>query len=1416
MFVHSIGFINAQTEKYEFEHITSEQGLSHNRTKCIIQDSRGFIWIGTNRGLNRYDGTRFKTYTCNQDTTSQTGEVINDIFEDREGNIWVGTSGSGLSIYNRALDNFKRYQSNPDDSTSLSHKHVKSIFQDMEGIVWIGTYGGGLNKFKPGSGTFSVYKQFPGQDDHFADRIYDLYEDNEGVFWIGTEAGLFIFDREKESFSPFEFNLDIPPMANVFQYIYQDENNILWFGSYYGLLRYDNTSDDITRIPLQGSPPPDEISDGVVECITGSGSGSDNFLWIGTRSSGIIKIDLEKNKIIRISQDTEEPFSLSGNFITDICLDNTGNLWIATWNSGLNKLNLNKSYFPQYRLTSEQDYFQYPASTFLMDKKGSLWVGARSGGLYKFDREMNIVGHFEPNFYVPYRTDSIITNYVNCLFEDSKGALWADFAALGLTVFDTINESFIPIYGIPNKDDTIPTRIWDIIEDVSGRIWIGDFVKGLFYKKKSDKISDPLRRVNHEILDRARIRDLFEDSNGNIWIGTLDDGLFFLPPENRVTMNFVQYQNRGIDSNGYYGTYINSICEDINGTIWITSSVGLNRFDPLSNKFEVFKQHKELFGDQIMKIFSDSKGHLWFNHYTYQLGRFDPYDSIQNPIKVFGTQDGLPFSDLSYRGLYQAKDGRIFIGSARGTHDGFFSFYPDSVYENIQIPVLTITDFKVRNRDYSLDSNITEKKNIILNYNENFFSFEFAALDYTNPGKNQYAYFLEGLEANWIYSGNRKFANYTGLSPGNYIFHVKGSNNDGYWNEAGTSISVIILPPPWKSWWAYLLYILFFLGILYVWRRYDLKRQRLKQQLELEQVEATKLKELDSLKSRFFANISHEFRTPLTLILGPLEKLRSKITDPESDQDLNIMQRNARRLQNLINQLLSLSKLESGKMKLQAREVNIVALVNGYVQSFESLAKQKGIDLIFNSEEEFIPQYIDKDKIEKILYNLLSNAFKFTPEGGRIEVTVSGQRSVVSLPDSIGQAGGQERSVNGKLTADRQLPTADLLENCTVISISDTGSGIARDQLPHIFDRFYQADDSFTRDQEGTGIGLALTKELVEIHHGKITAESQKDKGTIFSVYLPMGSRHLKPDEITDETSPPGNQDESPGLIPEVQFSDDNLTQESSIEHDELAVKDDKPYLLMVDDNADLRAYMRGYLDTAYYISEARDGEEGFDKAIEKIPDLVISDVMMPKMDGYQLCEKLKSDERTSHIPVILLTARASTESRIEGLETGADDFITKPFDAEELKIRINNLIDQRRKLKERFLNNAERIGLNELLQLPESGIGSMDQQFMQKALMIVHENISDPDFSVVAFASKMNMSRMQIYRKLLALSGQPANMFIRTLRLKKAAALLAGKSGNVTEVAYEVGFNNLSYFARCFKEQYGLSPSEFLSKNQQ
>jgi len=771
--------------------------------------------------------------------------------------------------------------------------------------------------------------------------------------------------------------------------------------------------------------------------------------------------------------------------------------------------------------------------------------------------------------------------------------------------------------------------------------------------------------------------------------------------------------------------------------------------------------------------------------------RFNSHPGNQNGDKNILYTKFLPHNEIFPYEIYRQSDGKIFVGAAMGSGKGYFCFYPTNIIENINIPPIVVTDFKIHNESLFPDTNIALKKHLYLKHNQNFFTIETAVLDYLDPPRNQYAYYLEGFENDWIYKGNNRIANYTNVPPGEYIFHVKGSNT-GYWNETGAALRITIVPPPWKTWWAYLLYTIGILLILFIIIRFYLKRLALLHKLEMEKVEKTKIKELDSMKSRFFANISHEFRTPLTLILGPLEKVMENASG-SAKKNLAIMQRNALHLQKLINELLNLSKIESGQMKIRAEKIDLVKAVTGYAHSFESLARQRKINLVIGNGEKGILVYADREKLEKILFNLLSNAFKFTPAGGKIVVSVGSGQS------AAGSNWGNNNIDN----------TADHPGGYVEIKVSDTGKGINRDTLSHIFERFYQAEDKAPYGQPGTGIGLALTKELVEMHHGKITVESEIGKGSTFRVILPLGRNHLTDEEIFDGLElPDSGQEMVPGVISEDEVKPFEQGPGYS------ASDKEKPILLIVEDNSDLREYIRDSLKPSFNIVEANDGSKGLKVAVNKIPDLILSDVMMPGMDGFELCKKLKTDERTSHIPIILLTAKAGIESKIEGLETGADDYLTKPFDARELLVRINNLLVSRKKLREKFLRDTEKSGLTSVMDHPETNIPSVEQKFLRKAIDVLDVNFPDPDFTVKRFCSEMAMSNMQLHRKLVALTGQTANRLIRSYRLNRAARLLDNNAGTVTEVAYMVGFNNLSWFAKCFQEQYGTNPSRYADKH--
>jgi signal transduction histidine kinase/DNA-binding response OmpR family regulator len=969
--------------------------------------------------------------------------------------------------------------------------------------------------------------------------------------------------------------------------------------------------------------------------------------------------------------------------------------------------------------------------------------------------------------------DLLKNAYVFDLFIDSHSNFLIGTYGQGLYIFDTIDHLLTPCSFDPSDTSLMKIYIHDILEDKEGVLWVGT-KSGLYYCPENIRTHHALTLFDHADLSVTEIMAFQADQSGRLWIGTAGKGLFCVPEGVNGKNAILHIKHDPEDPQSISSNVILCVYQDDRGILWIGTDRGVNRYTGSNEAFRTYLFPDDPAINFITAIQGDHSGHLWLQTEA-GLVRFDPEVPGKN-YRIFTLQDGLPFDKYHPYSLYRSSNGKMLIGRTPEYGKGFYAFSPDSLPYNSHVPPVILTGFQVMNQPFELDSSISFKKQIVLHFNENFLSFEFSVLDYKDPPKNQYAYMLEGVDEDWIYCGNRRFANYTGLGPGHYTFRVKGSNNDGLWNEKGTYVNISIMPPFWKTQWAWVFYFTLGAALIYTWRRYDLKRQRLKQQLTLERLKSEKLKELDSLKSRFFANISHEFRTPLTLILGPLQKLFSKAPDDETKQELTIMQRNARRLQNLINELLDLSKLESGKMELHASTENIVELVKSYVQQFESLARHKGIDLSFHAENEEIMAMVDREKVEKILFNLLGNAFKWTPEGGQIRLAVDSWRL----------------TKDNEFFVNRQPSTVNLPEQCIVISISDTGDGIPPEKLPHIFDRFYQADDSYSKDSQGTGIGLALTKELVELHGGTITVESVVNRGSTFRVLLPLlrGERREERGERRDR-----GESELVGM----DATSLNIEHRAlNIEHRQPTT--DNPLLLIVEDNPDLRLYIRGILEKDYQVMEAGSGRQGLEKALEHIPDLVLTDVMMPEMDGYELSRKLKSDERTSHIPVIILTARAGMESKIEGLETGADDFLTKPFDPEELQVRIKNLISQRRRLRERYLKTAG-ASLFKATETPAAELLSMDEQFLRRVKHMVENRLSDADFSVDELASAVHLSRVQLHRKLKALIDIPASDYIRTLRLNKAAELLEHKTANIAEIAYDVGFTNPGHFSEAFKK---------------
>ncbi|MCK5765998.1 MAG: response regulator, partial [Bacteroidales bacterium] len=1182
-----VGLTFAQNTTLFYDNYTVIPGQPETPIISVFEDSQGFIWYTSINGLYRYDGYNTVNFTHDPyDTTTISSNLVRSVlFEDDSEGLWLVNFSNLYDRFDKATGKVTRYPTNSDNLGDSIVIGVRQGCQDSAGNILGYGYGGEFVKYYIDEGIVEHRFFTPRYPDSSVNHTYTVYKDSKNVIWIGCGAGILIYDEVNDDFDRFvpsnkeEFRFDTLAVYDILE----ASDGVFWFGTENGLFKYSPLDEKLIRYedPSTGS---DQYFGKVYEFLPEQG----NSLWL-RKYNGLSKFDINIETFQFFPFDPDDPRYKYLHLVYAELMDKTGRLWLATDNLGLIRISPAESLFKNYYIRSNIDDYLYAGASFYKDSDNILWVGTGYGGLFKLDSNMSLLENYRHD---PDNENSLNYLFPYSLFKDEEGILWVGFAGYGLGKLDTRTNEYERILDYDDIENGFALRIYEIFQDRQDIIWFLS-TQGLYY---IDKGIAGARVEKFPGQEEGNIiaMSYYEDSAGDIWFACPGNGIYCLTLKNRADTTFIHFLNDPNNQESLPTDQVSSVCEDKEGNYWIGTEVGLVNFFPEDSSFKLFDHKSRPDYLSPSNIKRDPSDNLWFicEKGLVQFNPFAPEDQVFSPITI---HDGMPFKSIYPWKYYIDNDGFIYCGGRRGSGNGFFTFDPCNLHENKHIPTVILSSFKVRNEDFSMDSIITAIKHIDLKYHQNYFSFEFAALDYVNPERNQYAYMLEGVDEDWIYSGNRRFANYTGVPPGDYVFRVKGSNNDGYWNEEGTSVRLIISPPLWATWYAYLFYGIIILLLLYFLRRYDLKRQRLKKNLEIEQVEAKKLKELDKLKSQFFANISHEFRTPLTLILGPLEKFQKKISDPESEQDLNIMQRNALRLQKLINQLLSLSKIESGQMKLQAWEEDIVSLTKGYVQSFESLAQQQNIQLTYNSDIAFLPLYIDRDKIEKILYNLLSNALKFTGNRGKVDV-------------SLGEA-----------------------EDFVSLRISDTGAGISEDDLEHIFDRFYRAENS--NYQEGTGIGLALAKELVELHHGKIEVESELGTGTTFTVFLPKGKEHLQEDELVknpeDMISP-----FQFTLRDEGEFNKDVEDRESASQSIDLLKEDSDPVLLIVEDNEDLRRYIGSYFENEYQLIGAVDGVEGFEKAVENLPDIIISDVMMPNMDGFELGQKLKNDQRTSHIPL--------------------------------------------------------------------------------------------------------------------------------------------------------------------------------------
>ena len=1344
-------------QKLKFKQYSLTEGLSQSSVLCILQDSKGFMWFGTRDGLNKFDGQKFITYRHNsQDSTSISNSFIRSLIEDDEGNIWVGTM-NGLNKYLAKENEFQRFKKD-ESQNGFSNNEIWAMAATPDGRIWLGT-NLGLETIDRKTSKITQIKTPNAKRGDFSNHIRSLVVTSDGQLWICNTENIEVYNPTSKTFKEYSYPQGEPKEVNknYAPVIYQDVQQNLWLGYKNGLFLFDKTNNTFKTHQLNSTKYAtitDEVRSIRKDYL--------NNLWVGTYN-GLFVINTDNDKVFHYFHDENDRTSLSQNSIYKIYEDVKGDLWIGTYAGGVNYYDRSFDVFKSFTAGTNNSKLNYKVvSSIIEDSNQNLLIGTEGGGI-------NVYNHATGQF--TYRTHdsnnpySLSTDNVKAMIKTSDGNYWVGTHDGGLNVFNLEKQGYRFKRYVNNPKDTASLssdRIISLFEDARQDIWIGTsggrLNKWSHDSKTFTRIKDSLNHIGtiiYAITPTGNKNSLLISSNkGLTKINVLTHELTGIP-----------YNKKNQKKNNSHATLY--AYEDPLQNLWIaTEGDGLYHYNSKTQESKKYGMSDGLPNEVIYGILPDDFNAIWLST-NNGLSRMDLGSKT---FSNFDVSDGLVSNEFNYGAFKKLENGELMFGSA----NGITYFNPDAIIKNAFVPPVSITSFLVNNKPFLVKNE--DDKAIELTYDQNTISFNFVALSYSQPNKNQYAYKLEGFDDDWVDIGNNKSATYTNLNSGNYTFRVKAANNDGLWNEIGASMTLKIKPAPWLTWWAYLIYALLLITVLLVIRKYSLVRILEKNELKHERQEKERIEEINQMKLRLFTNISHDFRTPLTLIIGPLERMLHKnIGTPYVQRQHEIMHRNASVLLQLINQLLDFRKSESGHLRLAVSKSNIVPFVENIKVSFDEVARLRGIDFQFHTEDKVIELWFDKMNLKKVIYNLLSNAFKFTPENGHITIRLS------------------------KVTKKKsKLSSLDFLE----MTVTDSGRGVPKENLKFIFNRFYQlGQDDTTRS--GTGIGLALTKSIVKLHKGSIKAKSNDGEGTTFVALLPLGNSHLSDMDIVEE------QDNTSGSF---YFSSPNymikdlVSEELDEEHEEQIGSSTGITILIVEDNIEVRSFIKSIFEDDYEILEAENGEMAIEIANNYKVDLIISDVMMPKMDGIDMCRHIKTNILTSHIPVLLLTAKTSEAAQKQGFKTGADAYITKPFDANVLEMRVNNLLKTRQSLIEKFKKDL-------ILEPTKPEVVSQDEVFLQKAINLVETHINNSEYSINDFVNEMGMSRSALYRKLKALTDQSITEFIRTIKLKRAGQLILQTQLNISEIAFDLGFNDLKHFRKSFQKLFDELPSEYRTK---
>lgn len=1327
----------AVQNELSFDAYTQMEGLPNNQIQCIYQDQQGWMWFGTSQGLSRFDGYEFDNFQPSlSDSASIRGSLVRVIVEDRQGRLLIGTENGGLNVFDRETEFFHHpFDRHP----QLAGKEisVNDMEEDQEGRLWLAT-DNGIWIVDTLENIVSLSELSAGNDLCSGRYVRVIQFDNTGRLWVGTNNGLIRVDATSFESEIFELTPNAVNPNEIWE-LFLDTDGSMWIGTYlYGMFAVDPISLTVKHIELE---PAYERS----ETVRTISRDRDEQYWIGTRG-GLYVYEKAKGAKAFYRHDDRKPGSLINNSILDVYHDKRGETWIGT-RGGVNLLARSKQVFRNFSAQpSDKNYLNSSiVYAFWVDEQENIWIGTEDGGVNIYHPQ---TGTFTYLMADEKRANTISRNCIKAFEKDRYNRLWIGSFWGGVDVLDLNtgrihNFSHDPDHPASLADD----KVMDLQLDHEGYIWAASW--GGVDRINPETMT--LEHFGHVVNDQ--VNWLMMDSKHNMWMGTPSQVLIYNPYSKKITR---------------YNEHTRSASEDSQGRYWVaTLDRGLALYNIEDGVQKYFTTSQGLVNNQALCVLEDEQMNLWIST-TNGLSKFDPQTGV---FQNYTSKDGLRNNQFSYGAAHKLPNGELMFGGIAG----FNIFDPLEVKINKEPVPLVFTDLKIFNRkvlindgeEPILTKSISQTSQLVLPYDQKVFTLEFAALNYVNSQSNLYSYYLEGFDPEWNEPSTARSATYTNLDPGDYTLRIKRvvPGIDEHGEELQLSIS--ILPPYWRTTWFRSLVFLVIMVIIFTLIHFFVYREKIKNDLVIEKIKARKLHELDMLKLKFFTNISHEIRTPLTLILAPLEKLKNRQLNPaEMGAHIDIMYRNTKQLDRLINQLLDFRKLETGNLKLELMQGDLVRFVNEVVHSFEAYAAEKAIRLQFNTLRKSMVVRFDPDKMEKILNNLLSNAIKFTENEGKVVVNLS------LVFDS------NDDDLDNSQT-DRQF---------IEITVRDTGQGIAQSNLSKIFNRFFQGSDKV--EQTGTGIGLAFVKDLVKLHNGKIFVSSQPGKGSKFTVRIP----YLLSEKEEE------NQ----------QKAEDALPDKIEVQKEPEVVDDDSipaNILLVVEDNPDVRLLIVSHFSSAFQVMEAANGREGWEQALENVPDVIISDILMPELDGFELCKKVKRDERTSHIPVLLLTALHSKEHIIKGLSIGADDYITKPFDLTILQTKIENMLAVRNSLKEKYSGEIT-------LQPQNITISSPDEKFLHKAMEVVELHIADPELDIEGFAREVGVSRMQLYRKLNALTDMTVKEFIRNIRLKRASQLLVQDKMTVSEIAYNVGFKDLSHFRKCFRQMYGMNATEYIRRN--